>query len=831
MLHPSHGPVGTCFQVAEGYLVTAEHVLRQISADQVDSEVWIEPMSSPTAPPLRAIVLATDPKNDLALLRSNDDLPASVPSLAYSDPQRSGTEFTLAGYGIVPEADGEEARFRFLQTQGKWQGSANRIDGSEVAIATASGAVQGMSGCPAIRDYDQTVIGVLSGRYTSEDGWNQHRIWVTRVEAVEALISPYVKVPTDRSGGTDSATRESWLDESPIDRQRVLEDVCYVGDDWTEEWQKASNALKESSVLIVVTTGGAGATTFAERLLAENTPTSTRLTHVDPGDWDEPDAKLIPRRAKYGAVLDLRDPEHDRPTEAFLRGISKLATWNKNMESYLVITVRDELWPGFAAKAIDGFLTVYLRRSPDPLKVAKRYISARAPRILSALDEEVVVEHLRRRNAVQTMTAVERILRLFEISVQNGNTAILPTALEIADAIDEHLDELDIMFGERSSANGALNAPPHPSDKTSFLNPEDRCLLIALACQPHVHLSKLESNSDLLEKRLRGSGFQAREDGAAFSALTKPGLRGRLKSIKAVRSPGDVVSLKREGLAESVIAYVWENYPKVRHPITAWLIESAAEDSEREKAVGNLLATVVQSRQDVDFLKNEIASQTRKNNRPKILQEVLTRALEDSHMRRRCERLLYDWAVQSDFQGIVVKVATKMLYGPRKDIALKRLQRVADHTTSDTLQSTIVEVFRTLADDPSSSDWYLDKISSWFTKSPDSRASGLAFMAILQSETRGFRWLISEEAQSDKVDRMLGRLIADPSLNEAIVRMVHHASLDGAMYPYVIERIGRAVRESGTFMLLIDLSARLREAGREGGRDPIADLGNLLRFQ
>ncbi len=53
---------------------------------------------------------------------------------------------------------------------------------------TAEALLPGMSGAPVIRDSDGTVVGVVSGRYNSADGWLAQTVWVTRSEDLVTLL-------------------------------------------------------------------------------------------------------------------------------------------------------------------------------------------------------------------------------------------------------------------------------------------------------------------------------------------------------------------------------------------------------------------------------------------------------------------------------------------------------------------------------------------------------------------------------------------------------------------------------------------------------------------
>jgi S1-C subfamily serine protease len=68
------GPVGTCFQVAPGVLVTACHVLNDIGAAADDARVAVDPLAGGEA--FGAAVVRMDPLRDLAVLAADAGLPA-----------------------------------------------------------------------------------------------------------------------------------------------------------------------------------------------------------------------------------------------------------------------------------------------------------------------------------------------------------------------------------------------------------------------------------------------------------------------------------------------------------------------------------------------------------------------------------------------------------------------------------------------------------------------------------------------------------------------------------------------------------------------------------
>ena len=76
VLDTDGGPVGTCFQVAPGVLITSWHVLDQIGAADVDASLLIEPIAGGDA--LRARVRRLDAVHDAAVMLTDAGLPASA---------------------------------------------------------------------------------------------------------------------------------------------------------------------------------------------------------------------------------------------------------------------------------------------------------------------------------------------------------------------------------------------------------------------------------------------------------------------------------------------------------------------------------------------------------------------------------------------------------------------------------------------------------------------------------------------------------------------------------------------------------------------------------
>jgi hypothetical protein len=189
ILGAADGPVGTCFQVAPGVMVTAAHVLEDLGAAAPGAEVRVDPLEGGDS--FNAHVIAVQPRNDLAVLRASRDLTTTIPCLAATGTVPTGAEVTLTAAGHL---DDPEHTYRFVTAAGVWKGAAVR-DGTELGRFTSQDVLPGMSGAPVCLASDGSVVGVQSGRYNSRDGWFAHSVWVGRTESLAELLRGVASVP------------------------------------------------------------------------------------------------------------------------------------------------------------------------------------------------------------------------------------------------------------------------------------------------------------------------------------------------------------------------------------------------------------------------------------------------------------------------------------------------------------------------------------------------------------------------------------------------------------------------------------------------------------
>ncbi|MFB9834781.1 trypsin-like peptidase domain-containing protein [Actinoallomurus acaciae] len=184
LVGPAGEVAGTCFQVAPGVVATAWHVLDQLRCGQVGAWVGVDALGG-TAKVAGAEVLATDPARDLAVLRRTMPLPGTAAVLEATDTVEFHTQIVVTGVAAV-EDPGHD--YRHLDATGSWQGGTVRDDRVALGRLTSSALVPGMSGAPVLRLTDGTVLGVVSARYNSANGWLRDTVWIARTEDLTALV-------------------------------------------------------------------------------------------------------------------------------------------------------------------------------------------------------------------------------------------------------------------------------------------------------------------------------------------------------------------------------------------------------------------------------------------------------------------------------------------------------------------------------------------------------------------------------------------------------------------------------------------------------------------
>ncbi|MBQ0994768.1 trypsin-like peptidase domain-containing protein, partial [Micromonospora sp. H61] len=268
-------PVGTCFQAAPGVLVTAWHVVERMGSGAVDGVVWVDSLAG-GGPSVDARVVRTDPRHDLAVLIRTEPLMGSVTGFSPTDETDTLTPVTISG---VSEVGDLEYRYEWLDATGTWQGGTTRdaqdgtIEDEQVKLGrlTSIDVMPGMSGAPVRRLLDDVVVGIVSARYNSADGWLRDSVWVARTEHLRDLLDgitaplswrPAIRATTTRTAGQPARSGEAFREQVQraltiagytvrlgplIDNKKVP--VLATTHRWQREWRVAVECRTEDRPL------------------------------------------------------------------------------------------------------------------------------------------------------------------------------------------------------------------------------------------------------------------------------------------------------------------------------------------------------------------------------------------------------------------------------------------------------------------------------------------------------------------------------------------------------------------------------------------------------
>ncbi|MFC2359364.1 MAG: CHAT domain-containing protein [Actinomyces dentalis] len=211
MLDNDGATVGTCWLVAPGWVLTAAHVAQAAGADVVAASVtaagrdnasrdddgqtvtlWLRRGLAETGPVIEGRVRRADTVVDLALVEIDTKSWGFAPAgLADSEDVKPEEVVVVTGAAELADAR-EDAALIASSTTGRWDGWGLYEDSLSLYKIIASGVLSNMSGAPVIRDKDSTVVGLVTGRYNSADGWGQGIVWVVGGRAIEQFCRPLI---------------------------------------------------------------------------------------------------------------------------------------------------------------------------------------------------------------------------------------------------------------------------------------------------------------------------------------------------------------------------------------------------------------------------------------------------------------------------------------------------------------------------------------------------------------------------------------------------------------------------------------------------------------
>jgi tetratricopeptide (TPR) repeat protein len=212
VLDVSGSAAGTCFQVSPGVVATAWHVLDAVGGASVGDTVRIDALGGDSEP-WDATVHATDELADLAVLRTSGRLGSSIVGLRSTDGVELEERVVVTG---VSEVDDPGHEFRFLDAPGSWAGGTTKDDSLPLGRMSSTDVVRGMSGAPVRRADGDAVVGVVSGRYNSADGWLAGSVWVARSEQLQVLCLGLTDLELENALATSAVELVLTVGESEV---------------------------------------------------------------------------------------------------------------------------------------------------------------------------------------------------------------------------------------------------------------------------------------------------------------------------------------------------------------------------------------------------------------------------------------------------------------------------------------------------------------------------------------------------------------------------------------------------------------------------------------
>ncbi|MFD4535678.1 hypothetical protein [Kitasatospora sp. NPDC058492] len=566
------------------------------------------------------------------------------------------------------------------------------------------------------------------------------------------------------------------LEGEEQDRKNLLEQP-FVREAWTDSWREALDPTTgglRAPVLVVVAPRAIGATTFALRLLAEHTASSTTLVKLQ-ADWNSPSRSRLPLEERHAFQLDLKDPDTDRVSADFLNSLGKHAEHLRGCGSHLVLTVAQELWdaPGLVSRP--GVYVLRLTEPPAAGSVVDTHLEAGghhepAKEIKASKQAQSRLQGL---NAVSAVRAVHRIVaaweehRLYpEAPAPQRNSADQETAKtfeeRVLDALSDWRDELDQLFGDRTVA-------PSRTDRSLAL--EDRYLLLALAVRQSASVSLVSAGARQLQAAVELANADLTAGTAAQAAFATRGLRRRIQDIGATVDGRDVVLFDRPAYGRAVLEYVWDNYEAMRTPLLAWLGKLASRPDPTDPVVRTLASLALRhgTREHLNKLTELTA--------PDLLGAVLRAVVSDEHVGSLVWATLYQWADTSGSAPVVVSTCRLVLADPEVSsavakMAVVRLRRVAQRTTDPAVRQTVLTAFEELARQPGGRARLVTEILNWQQAKGSSWSGSLAFLALMSVDSPGLPWLLLGDAPEIDVQGALAELLGNSdTAGETILRM------------------------------------------------------------
>ncbi len=626
------------------------------------------------------------------------------------------------------------------------------------------------------------------------------------------------------------------LDGVELDRDDIRQRPFVRDNEWSNAWNKVVNPATSrlnQRVLLVVAPGSYGSTTFALQLLARHTGTHIDLVKLD-ADWTAPKVGRLPLVGRRAFQLDLKDPDRDRPSADFVSALDRHAQDLEACDSYLVLTVAEELYDHKLLLPGSNVRVVRLHAPPPARQVVEAHLRARdcvglVP-YLDVLDPARVsldgldaVEAVRAAGTVITAWQEYERATLTTVAVTDPHTVASDDELagRMTDALSDWRDKLDDLFGETATVHGG---------KDASLTFDDRCLLLSLATRQSSPLPDIAQSARTLQEIVTSAdtGRTALGSGAQ-TVFAGRGLRRRVIDVGGSVDSHDAVAFDRPGYGKAVLTYVWDNYEVMRRPLLQWLVKDGGP-SAPEYSVDAVSTLVLRHGGSEHF--SLLGSVTR-GAKSDLLPAVMLRAVRDEHIGRRAWSTLYRWAGTQEFAGSVVAICQRVLSdraasASMAKMAMVRLRRVVHTSPADDTRNAVLEVFTELSGRPDGIERLAEEVQAWQDAKANSRAGALAFLALMSTPQEPLPHLLTHgEGLGIDVDRALGDLLGDmntaPDVIPRLSSWIAASATDESAYDEVVARLVPVLRGHRMFQASMDLMQALKDVRTATGENAGAD--------
>ncbi|MET8289505.1 hypothetical protein ABZV80_30340 [Streptomyces sp. NPDC005132] len=623
------------------------------------------------------------------------------------------------------------------------------------------------------------------------------------------------------------------------DRGVLLQQPFVRSEHWDEVWGQALHhgaAGLRQPVLIVVAPRSFGSTTFALRLLAEQTDGRTAMVKLD-ADWSSPSRGRLPLEKDHAYQLDLKHPVNDALSADFLNALSKHADNLRGARSSLVLTVAQDLWTDHHLGERSGIHVLRLRHAPDAQSLIEAHLDTNGySQLVDVLRSSAAAKaSVRGLSAVgaarAARTAVEALQEHIHLDQQlpqpaaADGTERLTLVQRVEAALTDWRVELDSRFGESTTR--------HSSDNPS-LTLEDRCLLLALAVWQSAPMPQVTHSASKLQESIASSPVGMAALSPAHSAFSSRGLRRRIMDVGADVDTQDTVLFDRPAYGRAVLEYVWDNYDVMRDPLIAWLVSTAADASPEDRAV-RVLTELTVRHGTVDYL--ERLGKITRGVRPDVLGTVMDNAVRDEHVGRLAWSMLYRWAARSEYATVVIAVCWRILKEPdvtasAAKMAMVRLRRVAQSNDNPDTRRSVLTVFEQLASQPEVKHRLVAEVRSWQQDKGSARSGGLAFMALTDLADGGMPWLMSPSSSDIDAVRAVHDLLKDTDTTAEIIprltAWIRTCADDPELYPQLRDQLLPALRGHNMFQAGASLMQELQGVSTTEGASVADDFYHHL---